>query len=197
MRSNGADTLHACVTLDLPIKAAGRVMPPPQLCQGFVTKAGAYQPAMRNMQHHLHLQALGAEWRPVCRLLFIYYRKPLLALQQSCTPHCDVTCQVTARPGGPTTHAFQQQRQTVPSGAAKDGQLSAALGTKWAHAVNIRMVLERWQERRFIKVCTDRAGLAQAFLPHAPARGCSLCWSTSSNKLRFVPLERSVLNGNL
>lgn len=67
--------------------------------------------------------------------------------------------QVTARPTGPATHAFQQQQRGLPGGSAatsKDGQLSAALGTKWAHAVNVRLVLERivegGEERRFIKV---------------------------------------------
>jgi hypothetical protein len=40
--------------------------------------------------------------------------------------------------------------------AGKDGQLAAALGTRWAHAVNVRLILERivegGKERRFIKV---------------------------------------------
>jgi RAD51-like protein 1 len=32
------------------------------------------------------------------------------------------------------------------------GQLKAALGTKWAHCVNVRLVLERYHQNRFIKV---------------------------------------------
>jgi hypothetical protein len=69
------------------------------------------------------------------------------------------SAQVTARPTGPATHAFQQQQRPIPGSSAaagKDGQLSAALGTKWAHAVNVRLILERIvegaEERRFIKV---------------------------------------------
>ncbi|WIA20431.1 hypothetical protein OEZ85_004844 [Tetradesmus obliquus] len=81
-----------------------------------------------------------------------------------------VTNQVTARPTGPATHAFQQQQRGLPGGSAatsKDGQLSAALGTKWAHAVNVRLVLERivegGEERRFIKVAKSPMSANQAF----------------------------------
>jgi hypothetical protein len=51
--------------------------------------------------------------------------------------------------------------------AGRDGQLAAALGTKWAHAVNVRLILERivegGEERRFIKV-TERFCLVQNIL---------------------------------
>jgi hypothetical protein len=55
----------------------------------------------------------------------------------------------------------QAHRQANPSMAAvaaaapvgqQQGQLGAALGTLWAHSVNLRMVLERTGDRRFIKV---------------------------------------------
>jgi hypothetical protein len=83
---------------------------------------------------------------------------------------------VTARVSGPAVHAFQQQQQPhqqqpaplqqaqaqaqaqaqQPYGdstaASRDGALSAALGTKWAHAVNVRLVLERRQAGRFVTV---------------------------------------------
>jgi hypothetical protein len=69
------------------------------------------------------------------------------------------TLQVTAKPTGQATLAFQQQHRPMPGSSAaagRDGQLSAALGTKWAHAVNVRLILERivegGEERRFIKV---------------------------------------------
>jgi len=37
--------------------------------------------------------------------------------------------------------------------------LAAALGTKWAHSVNVRLVLERQGTQRFIKVCARVACL--------------------------------------
>lgn len=74
-----------------------------------------------------------------------------------------MTNQVTARPSGPAAHAFQQpqaqQQQQPNDGGGDGGQLAAALGTKWAHAVNVRLVLERQGDRRFIKVlCVLVAG---------------------------------------
>lgn len=48
----------------------------------------------------------------------------------------------------------QQQQQGGPggSGGGGGGQLTAALGTKWAHCVNVRLVLERVLERRSLRV---------------------------------------------
>ncbi|KAG2444617.1 hypothetical protein HXX76_001361 [Chlamydomonas incerta] len=39
-----------------------------------------------------------------------------------------------------------------PPGSAASGTLTAALGAKWAHCVNLRLVMQRLQERRFLKV---------------------------------------------
>ncbi|GAX80377.1 hypothetical protein CEUSTIGMA_g7816.t1 [Chlamydomonas eustigma] len=62
-----------------------------------------------------------------------------------------VTNQVTTRFSDATTaHGFQQQQQ-LPS-TMDQGHLTAALGTKWAHCVNVRLVLDRLAERRFMKV---------------------------------------------
>lgn len=66
--------------------------------------------------------------------------------------------QVTARPSGPAAHTFQQQPAAAAAAGGSRGGLSAALGTKWAHAVNVRLVLERVGERRIIKVCAARGG---------------------------------------
>eukprot|EP00878_Enallax_costatus_P014034 GHUV01014676.1.p1 GENE.GHUV01014676.1~~GHUV01014676.1.p1 ORF type:complete len:342 (+),score=88.81 GHUV01014676.1:305-1330(+) len=66
-----------------------------------------------------------------------------------------VTNQVTARPSGPTTHAFQQQQQQRPrpgDSSSSSGHVTAALGTKWAHAVNVRLILERFGDKRVVKV---------------------------------------------
>lgn len=67
--------------------------------------------------------------------------------------------QVTARPSGPTTHAFQQHQQQQPSRfgdhSSSSGHVTAALGTKWAHAVNVRLILERYGNQRVIKVSAD------------------------------------------
>jgi hypothetical protein len=64
--------------------------------------------------------------------------------------------QVTARPTGPASHAFQQDQQQHPSDGAsgQQGRLTAALGTMWAHAVNLRLLMERQGQRRFLKVGT-------------------------------------------
>jgi RAD51-like protein 1 len=73
-----------------------------------------------------------------------------------------VTNQVTARPTGPAAHAFQGGG--APEGGGDgDGHSAAALGTKWAHGVNVRLVLERQGARRFIKV-SARARAAAAGL---------------------------------
>lgn len=66
---------------------------------------------------------------------------------------------------GPAVHSFQQPQPLNPaapnamgaSTSSKEGQVSAALGTKWAHAVNVRLVLERRGNSRLITV--SAAGL--------------------------------------
>mmetsp|Transcript_36776 Transcript_36776/g.81795 ORF Transcript_36776/g.81795 Transcript_36776/m.81795 type:complete len:187 (+) Transcript_36776:1-561(+) len=59
-----------------------------------------------------------------------------------------VTNQVTTRiQPGPRDIVGQQQQQQQPG-----GYLTAALGTVWAHCVNVRLVQERVGERRFLKV---------------------------------------------
>lgn len=72
-----------------------------------------------------------------------------------------VLVQVTARMTGPAVHSFQQPQlppQAVPGNqgfagtGSTEGQVSAALGTKWAHAVNVRLVLERKGDGRVITV---------------------------------------------
>lgn len=60
-------------------------------------------------------------------------------------------CQVTSRPSGPAAHAFQGGGAPLGDGEG-EGHLSAALGTKWAHGVNVRLVLERQGAQRYIKV---------------------------------------------
>ncbi|KAI8476143.1 MAG: hypothetical protein J3K34DRAFT_514052 [Monoraphidium minutum] len=62
-----------------------------------------------------------------------------------------VTNQVTSRPTGPAVHAFQGGAAPATDGA-DNGHLAAALGTKWAHSVNVRLVLERQGTQRFIKI---------------------------------------------
>lgn len=66
--------------------------------------------------------------------------------------------QVTARMTGPAVHAFQQMQAPQSTAGnsfnSTEGQVSAALGTKWAHAVNVRLVLERRGEGRSIMVST-------------------------------------------
>jgi RAD51-like protein 1 len=58
-----------------------------------------------------------------------------------------VTNQVTTRMTGQVTaHIFQQQNK------GEGGYLTAALGTKWAHCVNIRLVMERLADKRYIRV---------------------------------------------
>ncbi len=58
--------------------------------------------------------------------------------------------------GGDALHSFQQQQGSGGSAAAEGGFLTAALGTKWAHCVNVRLVLERAVERRLLKVRGER-----------------------------------------
>lgn len=54
---------------------------------------------------------------------------------------------------GPAAHAFQQPHVPAAGEAGNsEGQVSAALGTKWAHAVNVRLVLERREASRAIMV---------------------------------------------
>ena len=62
-----------------------------------------------------------------------------------------VVNQVTAQMQGPTTYAFEAG--AVPSNELAQGQLTAALGVMWAHAVNTRLVLETIADVRYIKVC--------------------------------------------
>ena len=77
----------------------------------------------------------------------------------------DALClQVTTNmSGGSASHGFQQQQQNQQqqqqqqqpgaSGSTSSGYLQAALGTKWAHCVNVRLVLERAAaDRRLIKI---------------------------------------------
>ncbi|GFR51292.1 hypothetical protein Agub_g13653 [Astrephomene gubernaculifera] len=73
----------------------------------------------------------------------------LKALAESLRIPVLVTNQVTTRITGPATHPHQQQ---AGGGGGGGGVLTAALGTKWAHCVNLRIVLERLHERRFLKV---------------------------------------------
>lgn len=71
-----------------------------------------------------------------------------------------VTNQVTARPIGAATHDFQAVAGQLQPGTSSyqsnssvdQGQLTAALGTKWAHCVNVRLVLERMGPHRYIKI---------------------------------------------
>jgi RAD51-like protein 1 len=64
-----------------------------------------------------------------------------------------VTNQVTARPNAASTHSFQQQTSGARgSSGSSSGYLTAALGPKWAHCVNVRLVLERFGSRRFVRV---------------------------------------------
>jgi len=74
--------------------------------------------------------------------------------------------QVTARMTGPAVHSFQQMQPAQPAfpdnragSSSSEGQVSAALGTKWAHAVNVRLILEKRETCRVITVrdsCTCR-----------------------------------------
>ena len=63
-----------------------------------------------------------------------------------------VVNQVTAQMSRQTTHAFEGN--AVASTAPEPGQLTAALGVMWAHAVNTRLVLETIADVRYIKVLT-------------------------------------------
>jgi hypothetical protein len=80
-----------------------------------------------------------------------------------CLVHC-LVLQVTARMTGPAVHSFQQPQPLGPaagtamgaSTSSTEGQVSAALGTKWAHAVNVRLVLERRGTGRVITVSAVR-----------------------------------------
>jgi hypothetical protein len=76
-----------------------------------------------------------------------------------------VTNQVTSRPTGPAAHAFQGGGADAAAGGEDGGgHLAAALGTKWAHSVNVRLVLERQGAQRFIKVgAAAAAGLLDCF----------------------------------
>lgn len=80
--------------------------------------------------------------------------------------------QVTAKMTGPAVHSFQQQAPAPVQAAlagSTEGPVSAALGTKWAHAVNVRLVLERKGDGRVITVggvsscCCGKILLRQAF----------------------------------
>ncbi|DBB05144.1 TPA: hypothetical protein ACH3X3_010395 [Trebouxia sp. C0006] len=72
-----------------------------------------------------------------------------------------VVNQVTAQMYAPSSHAFQGK--TTSSGPAAQTQLTAALGTMWAHAVNTRLVLESVADVRFIKVAKSPAAPMAAF----------------------------------
>ena len=63
-----------------------------------------------------------------------------------------ITNQVTTNlSGGAASHGFQQQPNQPPQPSG--GYLQAALGTKWAHCVNVRLVLERASaDSRLLKV---------------------------------------------
>ena len=61
-----------------------------------------------------------------------------------------VVNQVTAQMYAPSSHAFQGT--TTSTGRPAQTQLTAALGTMWAHAVNTRLVLESVADVRYIKV---------------------------------------------
>ena len=61
-----------------------------------------------------------------------------------------VVNQVTAQMSGQTTHAFEGD--AAAGTAPEPGQLTAALGVMWAHAVNTRLVLETIADVRYIKV---------------------------------------------
>ena len=66
-----------------------------------------------------------------------------------------VTNQVTSRPNAAAAHSFQQAGGAGARGgssSSSSGFLTAALGPKWAHCVNVRLVLERFGPRRFVRV---------------------------------------------
>ena len=76
--------------------------------------------------------------------------------------------------GGSTSHGFQQQHNPPPAAAAGSGggYLQAALGTKWAHCVNVRLVLERaTAERRLIKVVKSPCSANMAIEFRVTGRG--------------------------
>ncbi len=83
--------------------------------------------------------------------------------------------QVTTKIGSAsgTAHGFQkQQQQQQLSGSGRQqqqqgqgGQVTAALGTKWAHCVNVRLALERLGDQRYLKVSGG-----------APRNACSRIW---------------------
>ncbi|KAI7845396.1 hypothetical protein COHA_001101 [Chlorella ohadii] len=72
-----------------------------------------------------------------------------------------VTNQVTTRIGG----------DTGGGAGAQQGQLQAALGTMWAHAVNTRLVLMQTQGHRFLHVAKSPAAPSTIFAYRVTAAG--------------------------
>jgi hypothetical protein len=64
--------------------------------------------------------------------------------------------QVTARMQAAATHSTaaggQSRPPPPPAGGDRSSGLNAALGTKWAHYVNVRLILEREGDKRSLKV---------------------------------------------
>lgn len=72
-----------------------------------------------------------------------------------------VVNQVTAQMYAPSSHAFQGN--TASTNQPAQTQLTAALGTMWAHAVNTRLVLESVADVRYIKVAKSPAAPMAGF----------------------------------
>ncbi|DBB01626.1 TPA: DNA repair protein RAD51 [Trebouxia sp. C0004] len=65
---------------------------------------------------------------------------------------------VTAQTYAPASHSFQDNTASIGQSAEK--QLTAALGTLWAHAVNTRLVLESVADVRYIKAQSEDSRLS-------------------------------------
>jgi len=76
-----------------------------------------------------------------------------------------VTNQVTSRPNAAAAHTFQQAGGAGARGgsSSNSGFLTAALGPKWAHCVNVRLVLERFGTRRFVRIAKSPLSANRVF----------------------------------
>ncbi|GLU11731.1 hypothetical protein SLE2022_284560 [Rubroshorea leprosula] len=95
-----------------------------------------------------------------------FSRIPIVVTNQVRSQRQDQACQ----------YSFQMhnKRETLETPATYDTHLVAALGTNWAHAVTIRLVLESKSGQRFIKLAKSPLSPPLAFPFHVTSSGISL-----------------------
>jgi len=95
--------------------------------------------------------------------------------------------QVTTRIGGAITHGAHDaslREPPAPGAEEESSGITAALGTKWAHCVNTRVVLEVTPDKRLIKIVKSPLAPLTAFRYHVDSSGIVIDETMNSSSMR-------------